>query len=331
MGDGRVVRRPARADQLDGGGPSHRHPRPVRRHGGGRHPLSDGVPAHVERRGPADLRRPAPAGRGRRDPPGPGDLPATPGRPGVQPRAGRGLERRGTGAAEPVRPRRRCGRAEHRCRAAARRGAGERRARRGHGARRQPGHRAARQVRGLRDGGDLDQAIGVGRRVAALPAADAPSFLPVHAARHHNTRDTERPRTVLDRVVSSYAPTVRALPAARARRPAPGAPRPLAVGVPGKPGELSALAHARAEAEMVGRRFRGPGADRRGGDAGACRPRCPAVRGRTSPATASPISTTRRRGAATAARSRGGGRCPDGRGCLPAGPGQRGAGPSVRL
>lgn len=83
------------------------------------------------------------------------------------------------------------------------------------------------------------------------------SFLPVHAAGYHGTRDDPEPRTVLDRVVSSYAPTVRALAAARARPPAAGPPRPLAVAVPGEPGEPTALRHARAEAELVGRLFPG--------------------------------------------------------------------------
>ncbi|MFJ3306810.1 CHAT domain-containing protein [Streptomyces sp. NPDC086549] len=83
------------------------------------------------------------------------------------------------------------------------------------------------------------------------------SFLPVHAAGYHGTRDDPEPRTVLDRVVSSYAPTVRALAAARARPPAPGPPRPLAVAVPGEPGTATALRHARAETDLVGRLFPG--------------------------------------------------------------------------
>ena len=37
------------------------------------------------------------------------------------------------------------------------------------------------------------------------------SFLPLHAAGHHDTRDAPVPTTVLDRVVSSYTPTVRVL------------------------------------------------------------------------------------------------------------------------
>jgi hypothetical protein len=46
------------------------------------------------------------------------------------------------------------------------------------------------------------------------------SFLPVHAAGHHGTRRDAAPATVIDRVVSSYTPTVRALAHARRSRPA---------------------------------------------------------------------------------------------------------------
>jgi protein involved in temperature-dependent protein secretion len=45
------------------------------------------------------------------------------------------------------------------------------------------------------------------------------SFLPVHAAGHHHTRADVAPATVIDRVISSYTPTIRAL--AHARRPGP--------------------------------------------------------------------------------------------------------------
>jgi len=45
------------------------------------------------------------------------------------------------------------------------------------------------------------------------------SFLPLHAAGHHLTRFDAVPKTVLDRVVSSYTPTVRALIHARRNRP----------------------------------------------------------------------------------------------------------------
>jgi tetratricopeptide (TPR) repeat protein len=64
------------------------------------------------------------------------------------------------------------------------------------------------------------------------------AFLPLHAAGHHAERAAPRPPTVLDRVVSSYTPTVRALRHARARaaEPEPGGGTLLAVGMPETPG-----------------------------------------------------------------------------------------------
>ena len=47
------------------------------------------------------------------------------------------------------------------------------------------------------------------------------AFLPLHAAGYHDTRFDSSPRTVLDRVISSYTPTMRAL--SYARRPSAGA------------------------------------------------------------------------------------------------------------
>lgn len=47
------------------------------------------------------------------------------------------------------------------------------------------------------------------------------SFLPLHAAGHHSTRFEAVPATVMDRVISSYTPTVRALSHAR-RASSPG-------------------------------------------------------------------------------------------------------------
>lgn len=49
------------------------------------------------------------------------------------------------------------------------------------------------------------------------------SFLPLHAAGHHETRFEATPLTVLDRVVSAYTPTIRALVHGRRPRPAAGA------------------------------------------------------------------------------------------------------------
>jgi tetratricopeptide (TPR) repeat protein len=72
------------------------------------------------------------------------------------------------------------------------------------------------------------------------------AFLPVHAAGHHRAADG---RSVLDRAVSSYAPTVRTL--AHARRPAPrGTGRFLVVAVPKAPG-ASPLPGAAAEAAAL--------------------------------------------------------------------------------
>ncbi|MGW8778409.1 CHAT domain-containing protein [Streptomyces sp. NPDC055796] len=89
-------------------------------------------------------------------------------------------------------------------------------------------------------------------------------LLPLHAAGHHtDARDDPSRRTVMDRVVSSYTPTVRALRHARERgRPpgageAPGAGRALIVAMPTTPG-LSGEGRLRfvdAEAAVVEARF----------------------------------------------------------------------------
>ena len=74
------------------------------------------------------------------------------------------------------------------------------------------------------------------------------AFLPLHAAGHHREAAG---RTVLDRAVSSYAPTVRAL--AHARRPAPAGPgRFLVVAVPEAPASRP-LPGAAAEAAALTR------------------------------------------------------------------------------
>lgn len=87
------------------------------------------------------------------------------------------------------------------------------------------------------------------------------SFLPVHAAGYHGTVAGETPETVVDRVVCSTAPTVRAL--AHARRDAadtarPGGDRAVAVAMPRTPGGRSDLPGAEAEAALIGRCFPGP-------------------------------------------------------------------------
>jgi tetratricopeptide (TPR) repeat protein len=63
-------------------------------------------------------------------------------------------------------------------------------------------------------------------------------YLPVHAAGHHGEKDQPNPRTVLDRTISSYIPTVHALRYARSRRgiPATAADQLLVVAMPHTPG-----------------------------------------------------------------------------------------------
>lgn len=82
-----------------------------------------------------------------------------------------------------------------------------------------------------------------GRRVWWIPTGPL-SALPVHAAGHH-LAGTD---TVLDRVVSSYIPTVRAL--RHSRRQHDGAGNVLVVGID-EAGELSRLAKAVEEATLV--------------------------------------------------------------------------------
>ncbi|MFI9006030.1 CHAT domain-containing protein [Actinosynnema sp. NPDC053489] len=83
------------------------------------------------------------------------------------------------------------------------------------------------------------------------------TLLPLHAAGYHDPDDAPAGRTVLDRVVSSYTPTLRAL--ARSRKadpPATAERRLLAVSLPEPPpgaADLSPLPGARAEAEFLER------------------------------------------------------------------------------
>jgi hypothetical protein len=90
------------------------------------------------------------------------------------------------------------------------------------------------------------------------------SFLPLHAAGHHETRFDALPETVMDRVVSSYTPTIRALLYAR-RAPSAcntyddskAARRDVVVvAMPYTPA-ASDLPGAEAEADMLRQRFRG--------------------------------------------------------------------------
>ncbi|MFB7497219.1 CHAT domain-containing protein [Streptomyces sp. NPDC056161] len=76
-------------------------------------------------------------------------------------------------------------------------------------------------------------------------------LLPLHAAGHHDRPGTGR--TVMDRVVSAYTPTVRALRHARQRQTAAGPHRSLVVAMPTTPGlpQHGRLQHVAAEAESV--------------------------------------------------------------------------------
>jgi tetratricopeptide (TPR) repeat protein len=81
------------------------------------------------------------------------------------------------------------------------------------------------------------------------------NWLPVHAAGHHDQRDEIRPPTVMDRVVSSYAPTISAARQVRTQATAPQSPRMLAVVMPDTPGGFQPLHSASAEAELIRRLF----------------------------------------------------------------------------
>ncbi|SCK09704.1 Tetratricopeptide repeat-containing protein [Streptomyces sp. WMMB 322] len=85
------------------------------------------------------------------------------------------------------------------------------------------------------------------------------SFLPLHAAGYHNSRFTPAPRTVLDRVVSSYTPTVRALThARRGHADVPlGEHRTLIVTMP-RTKNTPDLPGALAEAELLRELLPGP-------------------------------------------------------------------------
>lgn len=78
------------------------------------------------------------------------------------------------------------------------------------------------------------------------------TLLPLHGAGHHGAGDG---RTVLDRVVSSYTPTLRALAQARAAAPAAGTDGLLFVGVPDAPGQLHLTEEVDREREFLRARF----------------------------------------------------------------------------
>ncbi len=86
------------------------------------------------------------------------------------------------------------------------------------------------------------------------------SFLPLHAAGHHQTRASAAPQTVIDRVISSYTPTIRALLHARRTHPpdtgvpAGGGRDRLIVAMPHTPGRPD-LPGALAEARLLRHHF----------------------------------------------------------------------------
>ncbi|MFD7003807.1 CHAT domain-containing protein [Streptomyces mirabilis] len=86
-------------------------------------------------------------------------------------------------------------------------------------------------------------------------------LLPLHAAGYHtDAADDPRQRSVMDRVISSYTPTVRALRYARERTPSPAAARSLIVAMPTTPGlsDHGRLRFVDAEATMLQTRLPDP-------------------------------------------------------------------------
>jgi CHAT domain-containing protein len=79
-------------------------------------------------------------------------------------------------------------------------------------------------------------------------------LLPIHAAGHHTDPPSAR-RTVMDRVVSSYTPTIRALRHARRRDRAVPADTALIVAMPTTPGVPGRLHHVPAEATQLRNRL----------------------------------------------------------------------------
>ena len=87
------------------------------------------------------------------------------------------------------------------------------------------------------------------------------SFLPLHAAGHHDTRDDAAPATVIDRVVSSYTPTIRAL--VHARRPAEHGDRGGTAGIAGGRVVAVAMPHTPGASDLPGTRAEAAGLQRR--------------------------------------------------------------------
>jgi hypothetical protein len=134
------------------------------------------------------------------------------------------------------------------------------------------------------------------------------SPLPIHAAGHHTAPPASGPArpTVMDRVISSYTPTIRALRYARQHLvSAPAGGPALIVAMPVTPGLTDgALPHVTAEAARVRATCRAPSSSPNlpGRPAPATRCRlartssrtCPVPRSRISPATAPATSQTPR-------------------------------------
>lgn len=82
------------------------------------------------------------------------------------------------------------------------------------------------------------------------------TLLPLHGAGYHHARDG---RTVLDRVISSYTPTLRALSEAKKPRPAPpqDSGRLLFVGVPEAPDQLQMAEDVAREQDFLAGQFPG--------------------------------------------------------------------------
>ena len=81
------------------------------------------------------------------------------------------------------------------------------------------------------------------------------SLLPLHAAGHHGEYQLASPRTVIDRAVSSYSPTISALAQALARIPQPGpVTAPIVVAMADTPGQV-ALPGALEEARILRAHF----------------------------------------------------------------------------
>ncbi len=90
-------------------------------------------------------------------------------------------------------------------------------------------------------------AVGAEPRVWWIPGGLL-GMLPIHAAGYHREASG---RTVLDRVVSSYTPTVRALVYARGRASTEPPRRSLIVAMPTTPGPVSQLPNASREAQSL--------------------------------------------------------------------------------